>query len=70
MSLQNQILYLISLHPNAARIIIPNNVLDIVDNDLSFLPAGITLFSHEIFAFTAQDEFGSVLGNYTIEAWE
>ena len=47
----------------------PDNILDIVDNDLSFLPPGITLFSHEIFVFTIQDKFGSVLGNYTIEEW-
>jgi hypothetical protein len=70
MSLQNQILYLISLHLNSARVIMPDNILDIVDNDLSFLPPGITLFPHETFVFTIQDEFGSVLGNYTIEAWE
>lgn len=70
MSLQNQILYLVSLHPNSARIIMPDNILDIVDNDLSFLPPGITLYSHEIFVFTVQDEFGSLLGNYTIEGWQ
>jgi hypothetical protein len=69
MSLQNQILYLISLHQEASRVIMPDNILDIVDNDLSFLPPGITLFSHEIFVFTIQDKFGSVLGNYTIEEW-
>jgi len=70
MNLQNQILYLISLHLNSARIIMPDNILDIVDNDLSFLPPGIILYSHEIFVFTVQDEFGSVLGNYTIEGWQ
>jgi hypothetical protein len=70
MSLQNQILYLISLHQEASRVIMPDNILDMVDNDLSFLPPGITLYSHEIFVFTVQDEFGSVLGNYTIEGWQ
>lgn len=70
MSLQEQILHLISLHPNAARIIMPSEILDIVDNDLSFLPAGVTLFSHEDFVLTAQDASGNLLGNYAIEQWQ
>lgn len=69
MTLQNQILYLISIHSNAARIIMPDIALDSVDDDLSFLPPGVTLFSHEDFVFTVQDASGELLGNYAIEEW-
>lgn len=69
MNLQNQILYLISLHTNAARIIMPDQVLDVVDDDLSFLPAGVALFSHQDFVFTVQDALANLLGNYAIEEW-
>jgi hypothetical protein len=69
MSLQNQILYLISLHPNTAMIIAPNEVLSYIGDDLSFLPAGVSLYSHQIFVFTVQDNLGNLLGNYTIEEW-
>jgi hypothetical protein len=69
MNLQNQILYLISIHTSAATVIVPDQILDIVYDDLGFLPAGVTLFSHQDFVFTVQDALGNLLGNYAIEEW-
>lgn len=69
MSLQNQILYLTTIHPDAAMIIVPNEVLPHIGDDLGFLPVGVALSSHQNFVFTVQDALGNLLGNYAIEEW-
>jgi hypothetical protein len=71
MTLKDQILSILSNHPESSKVLVPSSIL--VEASLEselWLPEGITIETQEMWLISAVSAAGDIVGNYTVIAWQ